>query len=447
MKLGRPLSLAVSSDSLSDRELTALTEDIIAKRISNIDGVGSATVVGGVPRQLNIQIDPDRLAAFNISPSAVVQALQAANRDLAAGSITQDSIVQSIQVLGRLEDEQDFYDITVGNQGGQPVTVRDVATIVDGTGEAQSLAILNGERAIAIDVLKTQGANTVGVAEEIRHLIADLQADELPEGQVNIEVVVDNAEPVEDSFHAVQNMLVEGALLAVVIVFLFLNSWRSTIITGLTLPISIIGTMVALSVLGFTLNMMTLLALSLAVGILIDDAIVVRENITRHLHMGKSHRQAAFDGTNEIGLAVMATTLSIVAVFLPVAFMEGIMGRFFLQFGVTVSVAVLISLFVAFTLDPMMSSVWYDPASHPGAKRGPIGKAVQQFDRLFEWITQGYRRLIRAGLKFRKTVLLIAVLSFVGSFLLFPRVGVEFIPVTDAGIFTVTVETPAGSSK
>ncbi|MGB3336065.1 MAG: efflux RND transporter permease subunit, partial [Devosia sp.] len=441
------LSLAVSSNTLSDRDLTALTEDVIATRISNIDGVGSATVVGGVPRQLNIQIDPDRLAAFNVSPSAVVQALQAANRDLAAGSITQDSIVQSIQVLGRLEDQDDFYDVTVGSQGGQPVTVRDVATIVDGTGEAASLAILNGERAIAIDILKTQGANTVGVAREIRETIDDLLANELPEGQVNIQVVVDTAQPVEDSFHAVQNMLIEGALLAVVIVFLFLNSWRSTIITGLTLPISIIGTMIALNVLGYSLNMMTLLALSLAVGILIDDAIVVRENITRHLHMGKSHRQAALDGTNEIGLAVMATTLSIVAVFLPVAFMDGIMGKFFLQFGVTVSVAVLISLFVAFTLDPMMSSVWYDPASDPNAKRGPIGRAVQQFDRLFVWITGGYRSLIRWALKFRKTVLLVALLSLVGALMLFPRVGVEFIPVTDTGIFTVSVETPAGSSQ
>ncbi|KRA97653.1 nodulation protein NolG [Devosia sp. Root685] len=441
------LSLAVSSDTLSDRDLTALTEDIIVKRLSNISGVGSASVVGGVPRQLNINIDPDRLTAFNVTPSAVTQALQAANKDLAAGSITQGSIVQSIQVLGRLEDEQDFYDIVVGNLGGQPVTLRDVATIEDGTGEATSLAILNGQRALAVDILKTQGANTVGVAHSIRRTIDDLLTKELPNGAVKIEVVVDNAKPVEDSFHAVQNMLVEGALLAVVIVFLFLNSWRSTVITGLTLPISIIGTMVALNFLGFTLNMMTLLALSLAVGILIDDAIVVRENITRHLHMGKSHRQAAFDGTNEIGLAVMATTLSIVAVFLPVAFMDGIMGRFFLQFGVTVSVAVLISLFIAFTLDPMMSSVWYDPAANPNAKRGPIGRAVQQFDRLFEWITGGYEHLIRWGLKFRKTVLGIALLSFVGTFFLFPLVGVEFMPATDNGNFSITVETPAGSSK
>ncbi|MBE7734090.1 efflux RND transporter permease subunit [Devosia faecipullorum] len=441
------LSLAVSSDTLSDRDLTALTEDIIVKRISNINGVGSATVIGGVPRQLNIQIDPDRLSAFNISPGAVTSALQAANKDLAAGAITQDSILRSIQVLGRLKDEQDFYDITVGNQGGQPVHLRDVATIEQGTGEASSLAILNGERALAIDILKMQGANTVGVAQEIRKTIDRLLARELPKDQVHIQVVVDNAKPVEDSFHAVQNMLIEGAILAVVIVFLFLNSWRSTIITGLTLPISIIGTMVALNFLGFSLNTMTLLALSLAVGILIDDAIVVRENITRHLHMGKTHLRAALDGTNEIGLAVMATTLSIVAVFLPVAFMDGIMGRFFLQFGVTVSVAVLISLFVAFTLDPMMSSVWYDPAANPDAKRGPVGRAVQQFDRFFEWVTEGYRHLIRWGLKYRKSVLLIALLSLVGSVMLFPRVGVEFVPATDTGIFTVSVETPAGSSK
>ena len=190
-------------------------------------------------------------------------------------------------------------------------------------------------------------------------------------------------------------MIVEGAGLAVLIVFLFLNSWRSTVITALTLPISIIGTMTVLFALGFTLNMMTLMALSLSVGILIDDAIVVRENIMRHLHMGKNHVQAALDGTNEIGLAVLATTLSIVAVFLPVAFMDGIMGRFFLQFGVTVSVAVLISLFVAFTLDPMMSSVWHDPDSEPGARRGPLGRAVAKFDHFFEWCAGGYRALLR----------------------------------------------------
>ncbi|HWU18954.1 MAG TPA: efflux RND transporter permease subunit [Devosia sp.] len=439
------VSVAVSSQTLSPRDLTALTEDVIVARLSNISGVGRATVVGGVPRQLNVLVDPDKLNAFNVGVSQVIQALDQENQNLPAGSLTQGSQVQSIQVEGRIEQANDFLDIIVARQGGQPVYLRDVATIEDGQAEVESLALLNGERALAIDVVKTQGANTVGVAEDVRAAIANMQANELPE-DVHLEIVRDNAVPVEDSFHAVQNMLIEGAVLAVLIVFLFLNSWRSTVITGLTLPISIIGTMIVLYFLGFTLNMMTLMALSLAVGILIDDAIVVRENIMRHLHMGKSHRQAALDGTNEIGLAVLATTLSIVAVFLPVAFMEGILGRFFLQFGVTVSVAVLISLFVAFTLDPMMSSVWYDPAAHPDAKRGPIGKAVAQFDRFFQWVGEGYRKLLRWCLKFRKTTLAIAVASFIGTFFLFPLVGVEFVPATDNGEFQVDIETPTGSS-
>ena len=192
-----------------------------------------------------------------------------------------------------------------------------------------------------------------------------------------------------------QRTLIEGGVLTVLIVFVFLNSWRSTVITGLTLPISVIGTFAVIYALGFTLNTMTLMALSLSIGILIDDAIVVRENITRHLQMGKDHIRAALDGTNEIGLAVLATTLCIVAVFLPVAFMGGLIGRFFLQFGVTVAVAVLISLFVSFTLDPMLSSVWHDPASQKGAKRGFLGRQVERFDHWFEGLAGRYRTLIQ----------------------------------------------------
>ena len=439
------MSLAVSSPTLSPRDLTALTDDVIVSRLANISGVGRATVVGGVPRQLNVLVDPDRLNAFNVGVGQVISALKQENQNLPAGSITEGPQIQSIQVEGRIEDMDKFLEIVVARQGGQPVYLRDVASIEDGQADVKSLALLNGERALAIDVVKTQGANTVGVAREIRTVIANLQTNVLPDN-VHLEVVRDNAVPVEDSFNAVQNMLVEGAVLAVFIVFLFLNSWRSTVITGLTLPISIIGTMIVLYFVGFTLNMMTLMALSLAVGILIDDAIVVRENIMRHLHMGKSHRQAALDGTNEIGLAVLATTLSIVAVFLPVAFMDGILGRFFLQFGITVSVAVLISLFVAFTLDPMLSSVWYDPAAHPGVKRGPVGRAVAQFDRFFEWVGGGYRHLLRWCLKFRKTTLLFAIGSFVGTIFLFPLVGVEFVPATDTGEFQISMETPVGSS-
>ena len=439
------VSMAVSSDTMTARDITALTDDVIVPRLSTISGVGRATVIGGVDRQIDIHIDPDRLNAFNIGVSQVIAAIRQENQDMPAGSIKEGRLDQSLQIEGRLGRIDEFGDIIVGRLGGQPVRLSDVATIQAGQSDVTSLALLDGERALAINVVKTQGANTVGVARDIRHTIAELQAGDLP-GDVHIKIVRDNAKPVEQSFQSVQSMLIEGAVLAVFIVFIFLNSWRSTVITGLTLPISIIGSMVALHFLGFTLNMMTLMALSLAVGLLIDDAIVVRENIMRHLHMGKSHRQAALDGTNEIGLAVLATTLSIVAVFLPVAFMDGILGRFFLQFGVTVSVAVLISLFVAFTLDPMLSSVWYDPDADPNRKRGPIGWTVQRFDLFFDWVREGYRGLLRWSLKHRKTTLAVAVAAFFGSFALLPLVGVEFVPAVDNSELQVDVKSPDGSS-
>lgn len=439
------MSLAVSSDTLTAGELTSLTEDIIVQQLSIIQGVGRATVVGGIDRQISILIDPNKLTAFNIGIGEVTAALSQDNQNLPAGSLEYDQEVQAIQVEGRIERMDDFLDIIVARRGGQSIRLGDVARVEKGQADLQSMALLNGEQALAIDIVKTQGANTVGVAEEIRATVSRLE-EELGNEDIRLEVVRDNAKPVEQSFHAVQNMLIEGAALAVLIVFLFLNSWRSTIITGLTLPISIIGTMIALHFLGFTLNMMTLMALSLAVGLLIDDAIVVRENIMRHLHMNKGHRQAALDGTNEIGLAVLATTLSIIAVFLPVAFMDGILGRFFLQFGVTVSVAVLISMFVAFTLDPMLSSVWYDPSTEPNAKRGPIGKAVAVFDRFFMTLQDGYRVVLRWSLRHRKSTLALALAAFVGSFAIFPLVGVEFVPAVDNSELQVDLETPDGSS-
>ncbi len=438
------ISLAVSGP-MDARDLTTLAEDVIERRLLTIQGVGRASVVGGTPRQIDILLDPDRMNAFGVGVGQITAALAGENRDQPAGEIDTGRTVQSVTVEGRVDQVEEFLDLTIAVQGGLPVTLGDVATIRSGEGDQSSLALLDGERALAIDVVKQQGANTVEIAEAVRGAVAELNATAMPEG-VTIDIVQDNAVPVEESYQSVQNMLIEGAILATVIVFLFLNSWRSTLITGLTLPISVIGTLTALYALGFTLNIMTLLALSLAIGLLIDDAIVVRENIVRHLHMGKSHRQAALDGTNEIGLAVLATTLSIVAVFLPVAFMEGIIGRFFLQFGVTVSVAVLISLFVAFTLDPMLSSVWYDPASDPHARKGLLWRAVNQFDRAFEALGRGYGRLVRWSLRHRFLTLLVALLSFVGGILLIPQVGAEFAPAVDDGRFSVQIETPAGSS-
>lgn len=439
------ISIGVSSDELDIGTLTQVTEDYISKRISNLRGVGNADVVGGRAREVLIEIDPDRQTALNVGIAEVSGSVAQENQDVPAGAVTSGGQSQSVQVEGRIETLRAFEDIIVARRGGQPIRLGDVANVTTGLAERNSLAMLNGQDALAIDVLKTQGANTVDVAERVIEEVQKMSEDPQFEG-INIEILRDNSKPVIESFHSVQSMIVEGAILATIIVFLFLNSWRSTVITGLTLPISIIATMTAIYAMGFTLNMMTLMALSLSVGILIDDAIVVRENIVRHLHMGKSHIQAALDGTKEIGLAVLATTLSIVSVFLPVAFMEGIIGRFFFQFGVTVSVAVLISLFVSFTLDPMMSSVWYDPASDPNRKRGIIGRAVAQFDRLFEWIGEQYGKLLRMALKFRKTTLAVAFGAFAGAFALFPLIGGEFIPPSDTGEIQIDMSAPVGTS-
>lgn len=439
------VSIGVSSDELEIGTLTQITEDFIAKRISNQAGVGQASVVGGLPRQVQIDIDPDRQTALNVGIAEVASAVALENQDVPAGAITSGGQSQSVQVEGRIETLRGFEDIIVARRGGQPVRLGDLAQVTLGLAEPSSLAMLDGRAALSIDVIKTQGANTVDVAESIQKEVAKMQEDPDFEG-IDIRILRDNSVSVVESFHSVQSMIVEGAILATIIVFLFLNSWRSTVITGLTLPISIIATMTAIYAMGFTLNMMTLMALSLSVGILIDDAIVVRENIMRHLHMGKSHRRAALDGTNEIGLAVLATTLSIVSVFMPVAFMEGIVGRFFMQFGVTVSVAVLISLFVSFTLDPMMSSVWYDPAADERRKRGWLGRQVARFDNMFERLGEAYGRLLRKALKFRKTTMATALALFVGAFALFPMIGGEFMPAQDTGEIQIDMSTPVGTS-
>ena len=439
------LSIGLSSETLGAGTLTKLAEDEISTRISNISGVGQATVVGGLPNEVQVMLDPDRMTALGVGASDITGILRTENTDLPAGDVTEGASTRSLQVEGRIPTLEGFENIILGQRGGFPIRLGDLALIGTDLAERESLAMIDGRPAITLDVLKTQGANTVGVAEAVRADVERMRADPRYAG-IDITLIRDNAVAVEDSFASVQSMLIEGAILATVIVFLFLNSWRSTVITGLTLPISIIGTMAAIYALGFTLNIMTMMALSLSIGILIDDAIVVRENIMRHLHMGKSHVQAALDGTNEIGLAVLATTLSIVAVFLPVAFMEGIIGRFFLQFGVTVSVAVLISLFVSFTLDPMMSAVWYDPSSEKNARRGPVGRAVAAFDRWFEGLILSYRRVLEWALDWRKTVIAIATAAFAGGILLFPLVGAEFVPASDNSEVQVEMELPIGSS-
>jgi len=432
------VSIAVRSDVRSVRDLTTLADQIIIKRLQTVRDVGRATIAGGLKRQINIELDPGRMHALRVGVNDIMRAIKDENQNFPAGNVQRGNDDRVIEVTGRVVDPGDFADLIVARRGQAPVYLRQVATVVDGQQELENVATLNGERALAIDVVKTQGSNTIEVARGVRRAVTELQAS-LP-SDVKLEIVRDSSRGIQNSVNNVQQTMVEGGILTIAIVFLFLHSWRSTVITGLALPISVFGSFMVMAAFGFTLNVLTLMALSLAIGILIDDAIVVRENIMRHIGFGKTHRQAAIDGTNEIGLAVLATTFCIVAVFLPVAFMGGIIGRFFFQFGVMVSAAVLISLFVSFTLDPMLSSVWYDPQAHGNGRFARIVNATQ------EKANNLYRVVLGWALRWPKTTLLIALATFVGSFALPKYIGFEFVPQADLGEQVVSIETPVGSS-
>ncbi len=432
------VSIAVRSDIRSARDLTTLADQIIVKRLQTVRDVGRATIAGGVKRQINIELDPGRMNSLRVGVNDVMKAVRDENQNFPAGNVQRGNDDRLVEVTGRMAEPGSFADLIVARRGPAPVYLRQVATVVDGQQEREDIAILNGERAVAIDIIKTQGSNTIEVARGVRKAVADLQTSLPPD--VRLEIGRDASRGIQNSVNNVQETMIEGGLLTIAIVFLFLHSWRSTVITGLALPISVFGAFMVMAAFGFTLNVLTLMALSLAIGILIDDAIVVRENIMRHIGFGKTHRQAAIDGTNEIGLAVLATTLCIVAVFLPVAFMGGIIGRFFFQFGIVVSAAVLISLFVSFTLDPMLSSIWYDPQAQG------TGRFARIVNRAQERANGVYRAVLGWALRWPKTVLLIALASFVGSFALPRYIGFEFAPQADLGEQVVSIETPIGSS-
>lgn len=432
------VSIAVRSDIRSVRDLTTLADQVIVKRLQTVRDVGRATIAGGLKRQINIELDPGRMHALRVGVNDIMRAVKDENQNFPAGNVQRGNDDRVIEVTGRIAEPGEFADLIVARRGPAPVYLRQVANVVDGQQELENVATLNGERALAIDIVKTQGSNTIEVARGVRRAVTELQSSLPPD--VKLEIVRDSSRGIQNSVNNVQQTMVEGGLLTIAIVFLFLHSWRSTVITGLALPISVFGSFMVMAAFGFTLNVLTLMALSLAIGILIDDAIVVRENIMRHIAFGKTHRQAAIDGTNEIGLAVLATTFCIVAVFLPVAFMGGIIGRFFFQFGVMVSAAVLISLFVSFTLDPMLSSVWYDPQAHGNSRFARIVNGAQ--DRA----NRVYRGVLGWSLRWPKTTLLIALATFLGSFALPKYIGFEFVPQADLGEQVVSLETPVGSS-
>ncbi|KRD55684.1 nodulation protein NolG [Acidovorax sp. Root275] len=433
-------------------ELTTWAEQILKKRLENVRGVGAVNLVGATKREINIYLNPQALEAFGVTPDQVATAVRNENQDLPVGSIRSLAQERVVQIDARMERPEDFGKIIVARKNGAPVRLDQVARVNDGAQEVESLALYNGQRTLLLSVQKSQGENTIEVVDGLSAAVVELK-NQLPPG-VRLETIGDSARPIRVAVNNVRQTLIEGAILTVLIVFLFLNSWRSTVITGLTLPIALIGTFLFMNMFGFTINMITLMALSLCVGLLIDDAIVVRENIVRHVQMGKGAYAAAMDGTQEIGLAVLATTLSIVAVFMPIGFMGGIIGKFFHEFGITIVAAVMISMFVSFTLDPMLSSIWHDPSIHAhGQKTEPvtfydktIGRVTGWFDRATDALAEGYQRILRWSLVHKLATMGIALAIFVLSVFMVPLLGTEFVPKADFSETSLNFYTPVGSS-
>ena len=438
------VSLALRSDRLSPMELTDLADRTVKRRLESLPGVAKARLVGTSRREVLVSLDPVRMAALGMGVNEVVDGLAGENVNSPVGRLTMGDTELPLRISGKPRDPAGYADMVIARRGREPIRLSAVATIEDTIEEQRSLALIDGQPAVAIDISKQTQANTVAVVDAVRAEIEKLKPT-LPAG-TDLQVVRDTSWFITESVADVQSALVLGGLLTILIVFCFLNSWRSTVITGLTLPISVIASFIAMYFLGMTLNTLTLMALSLAIGILIDDAIVVRENIVRHMENGQDHVTAARQGTSEIGLAVLATSMSIIAVFIPVAFMKGIIGRFFFQFGLTVAFAVLVSLFVSFTLDPMLSSRWHDPDIDRKGRRNLIQRALDRFNGWFERMAESYKRVIGWALDHRKTIVALAFASFVGGMGVFGVLQVEFQAPMDRGEFLVKFKSGPGSS-
>ena len=437
------LSLALSSDTLSVGALTRLADDRVRKALEAVDGVGRVQISGGSAREIHVLLDAEAMQARKVSVQEVMTALARQNLEIPAGRIATRTREQLVRVFGRLARSEQFSDVIVRAGADGVVRVGDVATVRDTTAEERSLAMVNGTRAIGIDLLKVAGGNTIEVADGVQEAMAAL-SHTLPAG-VSLSLVRDNSVEIRGSVESVQEELMLGAALTVLIVLLFLGDLRATAITALALPVSVVSTFILFAALGFTLNILTLLALALSIGILIDDAIVVIENIVRHREMGKGYLRAAFEATHEIVLAVLATTLSFVAVFIPVAFMGGVVGKFFYQFGLTVAWAVLVSLFVSFTLTPMLGA-WWRSHGTAGSGQKRVGPLRRAFNHVLEALEAFYERVVRAALRMRPLVLVLAAGSLAATVWLFPRVGGSFMPSQDKGHFTVSFDTPSGST-
>ncbi|MEI7705475.1 MAG: efflux RND transporter permease subunit [Deltaproteobacteria bacterium] len=429
-------TLAFSAPLPIDR-LTKVADDVVKPALQQISGVGAVEVSGGRKRELTVIVDPKALKGYGLTPADVVQALRAQSIDVPGGRTLEAGVERSVKVAAEARTVEALRALIVASPAGTPVRLGDVARVEDGPAEARSAAALGRIGALGLIVRKQSGANTVQVAERVKTALAGIEK-QLPPGS-RVVMVVDGAKFIRSSIESVQEDMILGGILAVVVVLIFLRNVRSTLVSAVALPTAIIGTFAVMKALGFTFNVITMLALTLSIGLLIDDAIVVIENIVRHLEHGEAPVEAAEKGTGEIALAVLAVTLAVVAVFVPVAFMEGLMGRFFYQFGVTVAVAVLISYFVSMTLTPMLSARLLN--EHVG--QGAVSQAVERVLRAVEAF---YRRALAWLLGHRGVTVAAAVLVLVFTVFLATKLKFTFLPQQDMSMVKVMLEMPSGTS-
>jgi len=439
------MQLALSSDNQSHAVISRLAEDQLADKFRGIAGVATVNVNGSLKRELSVLLRSEKLREYEVSVTDVVAALRAQNATAPVGKVRGTLEDQSIRLVGRIESPSEFGQIVIKRRGSELVRLAQVATVQDGFAELSGFSVRSGHPNVGLSITRTREASTVSVAAAVRKEVDAIKTT-LPAG-TKLEVTRDGGEDAQNSLNNVVHALVFGAGLTIFVVYVFLNSWRSTLITALSLPTSVIAAFIAVWLCGFTLNFMSLLGLSLAIGVLIDDAIVVRENIVRHMELGEDRRTAALNGTAEIGLAVAATTFSIVAVFVPVAFMPGVSGEWFRPFGVTVVASVLVSLFISFTLDPMLSAYWGDPPGHHLEPKRGISKLLARFNDWFDHQSDRYGRVIAWALHHRRWMVAFAVASLAGALFLQAKFGgSSFLPASDAGTIAVEIRTPPSSS-
>ena len=434
-----PVISVVLSSKRDLRETTKIVDDQVKKNIESIDGVGQVRFIGDRLRQIQVWLDGGKLYSYNLNIDQVRGALAAQNVEVPGGRVDQGSRELSLRTLGRIERPADFANIIVASVNGSPVRIRDIGTVEDGVEEPRSLARLDGEPAVVLEVRKQAGTNTLDVVHAVKDRVAQLQPLLPPDFKITY--AGDQSRFIEESFKAVQEHLLLGGMCAGFVVLLFMRSWRTTVIAAVAIPISIISTYSLMNMMGFTLNQITMLALVLVVGIVIDDAIVVLENIFRNAE--EKHLppvEAAIQGTKEIGLAVMATTFSLVIIFLPVAMMTGIVGRFMSSFGYTAAFAVLVSLLVSFTLTPMLSSRFLKMGN------GQQGGGSTKDTALFRALSGPYRRMLRWSMAHRWVIVLCAILVAFSTVPMFLSMGKDFLPIDDQSEFEIAVRMPVGSS-